>query len=60
MEIEASYIKEVSKVSKTNTVSGYSQTEEKSQIDYSNYSPSEIRDISYDEAKENYEEIKGR
>jgi len=34
MEIEASYIKEVSKVSKTNTVSGYSQTEEKSQIDY--------------------------
>jgi len=60
MEIEANYIKEVSKVSKTNVVSGYSQTEEKSQIDYSNYSPSEIRDISYDEAKENYEQIKER
>jgi len=60
MEIEANYIKEVSKVSKTNAVFAYSQTEEKSQIDYSNYSPSEIRDISYDEAKENYEQIKER
>jgi len=60
MEIEANYIKEVSKVSKTNVVSGYSQTAEKSQTDYSNYTPSEIRDISYDEAKENYEQIKER
>jgi len=60
MEIEANYIKEVSKVSKTNAVSGYNQTEEKTQIDYSNYSASEIRDIPYDEAKENYEQIKER
>jgi len=60
MEIEASYIKEVSKVSKTNIVSGYSQTEEKTPIDYSNYSVSEIRDISYSEAKENYDQIEDR
>jgi len=60
MEVEASYIEEVSKVSKINAVSGYNQTEEKTQIDYSNYSPSEIRDIPYDEAKENYERIKER
>jgi len=58
MEIEASYIKEVSKVSKTNIVSGYSQTEEKIIVDYSDYNSSEIRNIPYDEAKENYVQIK--
>jgi len=60
MEVEASYIKEISKLSKTNAVSGYSQTEEKTQVDYSNYSASEIRDIPYDEAKENYDQIEDR
>ena len=51
MEIESNYTNKVSKLSKTNVVSVYSETEEKSVVDYSNYSASEIRDIPYAEAK---------
>lgn len=59
MEISTNYIKEVSKVNKSNAISAYNQTEEK-RIDYSTYIAKEIRDIPYSEAKENYEQIKER
>ena len=57
MEIGTSYIKEVSQVNKSNAVSAYPETEEKTTVDYSNYSISEILDIPYEEAKENYEQV---
>ena len=58
MEIESNYINQVAQANKTNVVSPYGETKE--EIDYSEYNISEIRDIPYAEAKENYDQIKER
>jgi len=58
MEIENNYINQVAQANKTNVVSPYGETKE--EIDYSEYTISEIRDIPYAEAKENYDQIMER
>ena len=58
MEIENNSINQVAQTSKTNVVSPYGETKE--EIDYSEYTISEIRDIPYAEAKENYDQIMER
>ena len=56
MEIGTNYTKVVSEVSKVNKTSTYKQEEKK--VDYSNYSIKDIRNIPYEEAKNNYVQIK--
>lgn len=51
------YINTVSQVKKTNETSSYQKNEK---VDYSNYSADDIRKISYEEAKANYEDIQKR
>ena len=58
MEIGTNYIKAISEVSKVSKTSVYKQEDKK--VDYSNYSIKEIRDIPYEEGKENIDLIKGR
>lgn len=58
MQIGTNYTNTVSQTSKVNQTSPYAQN--KNKIDYSNYSAKDIRNISYEEAKTNYSQIKER
>jgi len=58
MEISASFVNLVSQTTKMNSVSAYST--EESKVNYNKYTTSELRDIPYEEAKNNYTDIMKR
>ena len=55
-----SFITAISKVQNIQSVKNTAYSQQTSKIDYSNYTPSQIKEIPYEEAKANYDEINQR
>ena len=53
-------VNSVSSTSEVKSVKNTAYSQQTSKVDYSNYSPSQIKEIPYEEAKANYDEISKR
>ena len=53
-------VNSISSTSEVKSVKNTAYSQQTSKVDYSNYTPSQIKEIPYEEAKANYDEIKAR
>ena len=58
--MEIGVVNSVSSTSEVKSVKNTAYSQQTSKIDYSNYTPSQIKEIPYEEAKANYDEISKR
>jgi hypothetical protein len=54
------FVNSISSTSEVKSVKNTAYSQQTSKIDYSNYTPSQIKEIPYEEAKANYDEISKR
>ena len=58
--MDIGFVNSISSTSEVKSVKNTAYSQQTSKIDYSNYTPSQIKEIPYEEAKANYDEIKAR
>ena len=58
--MDIGFVNSISSTSEVKSVKNTAYSQQTSKVDYSNYTPSQIKEIPYEEAKANYDEIKAR
>ena len=58
--MDIGFVNSISSTSEVKSVKNTAYSQQTSKIDYSNYTPSQIKEIPYEEAKANYDEISKR
>ena len=58
--MDIGFVSSVSSTSEVKSVKNPAYSQQTSKVDYSNYTPSQIKEIPYEEAKANYDEISKR
>lgn len=58
--MDIGFVNSISSTSEVKSVKNTAYSQQTSKVDYSNYTPSQIKEIPYEEAKANYDEISKR